>query len=102
MQPLISTVHRQRLEEIRKSLQSIGYKESQFIKIELLFFEVLEISRTYGQDPEKNELLANLKNLQHDQYEKTKAATKKAGQREYSIRRFVVSLRKLLSGITVF
>jgi len=66
-----------------------------------LFFEVLEISRTYGQDPEQNTLLAKLKKLQYDQYEKTKAATKKAGQRESSIRRFVVSLRKLLSAITV-
>jgi hypothetical protein len=94
----ISTTHRQRFEEIRKSLQTLGCKESEFVKIELLFFEALAISRTYGDDPDQNTLLAALKSVQHDQYEKTKAVTRKAGQRELFIRRFVVSLRKVLSG----
>lgn len=76
----------------------LGCKESQFLKIELLFFEVLAISRAYGDDPGKNRLLAALKNVQHDQYEKTKVPTKKAGERELSIRRFVIRLRKVLSG----
>jgi hypothetical protein len=94
----ISHIHRQRFEEIRKALQVLGCKESEFVKIELLFFEVLSISRTYGEDPEQNHLLAALKGLQHDQYEKTKIATRKARERESSIRRFVVSLRKILAG----
>jgi hypothetical protein len=93
----ISTIHRQRLEEIKKGLQHIGCKESQFLKIELLFFELLDISKAYGYDLEENNLLAALKGVQHDQYEKTKIATKKASQRELSIRKFVVSLRKVLS-----
>jgi hypothetical protein len=93
----VSNSHRQRFEEIKKALQLLGCKESQFVKIELLFFEVLTISRTYGDDPQQNSLLAALKNLQHDQYEKTKMATKKAGERESAIRRFVIGLRKALS-----
>ena len=93
----ISHIHRLRFEEIRKHLQLLGCKESEFVKIELLFFEVLSISRTYGEDPEQNRLLAALKDLQHDQYEKTKIATRKARERESSIRRFVVSLRKVLA-----
>jgi ABC-type transport system involved in cytochrome c biogenesis ATPase subunit len=94
----ITSTHQQRFEEIRKGLRALGCRESQFIKVELLFFEVLAISRTYGDDITQNTLLAALKNVQHDQYEKTKIITKKAGQREVSIRRFVVSLRKILSG----
>jgi hypothetical protein len=93
----ISTLHRQRLEEIKRGLQNIGCKESQFLKIELLFYEVLDISKTYGNDPNENRLLAALKGVQNDQYEKTKIATKKAHQRELSIRKFVISLRKALS-----
>lgn len=93
----ISHIHRQRLEEIRKSLQTLGYKESEFVKIELLFFEVLSIAKTYGEKPEENGLLFQLKNLHHDQYEKTKIATKKASEREVAIRRFIVALRKILS-----
>jgi hypothetical protein len=92
-----SETHRQRFEEIRKSLQELGHKESVFVKIELLFFEVLSIAKTYGEDPEQNSLLAALKNLQHDQYEKTKIATRKATERESAIRRFTVGLRKILS-----
>lgn len=98
MQTLLSISHRQRFEQIRKNLQLLGCKESQFVKIELLFFEALAISRNYGDDPQQNALLGALKNVQHEQYEKTKAATRKAGERELSIRRFVVSLRKVLSG----
>ena len=94
---LISDIHRQRFEEIRKSMQVLGYKESEFVKIELLFFEVLSITKTYGEKPEENDLLAQLKNLQHDQYDKTKIATRKAREREAAIRRFVVALRKILS-----
>lgn len=93
----VSDTHRNRFEEIRKNLQALGHKESEFIKIELLFFEVLSISKTYGEDPNQNRLLAELKNLQHDQYEKTKIATRKANERENTIRRFVVGLRKILS-----
>lgn len=93
----ISAIHRQRIEEIRKGLQILGCKESQFLKIELLFFEVLDISKSYGSDASENSLLAALKNVQNDQYEKTKVATRKAIQRESSIRKFVVSLRRVLS-----
>jgi len=93
----ISNAHRQRLEDIRRSLQLLGNKESQFVKVELLFFEVLSIAKSYGEDPEQNSLLAGLKNLQNDQYEKTKIATRKASERESAIRRFTVALRKLLS-----
>ena len=93
----ISNVHRQRFEEIRKNLQLLGNRESQFVKIELLFFEVLTIAKTYGEDLEQNSLLAGLKDLQNDQYEKTKIATRKASERESAIRRFTVGLRKLLS-----
>ena len=95
----ISTIHRQRFEEIKKKLQILGCRESEFLKIELLFYEALSISRTYGKDPGQNALLASLKNVQHDQYEKTKIITRKVGQRELSIRRFVISLRKALSAI---
>lgn len=93
----ISPIHRQRIEEIRKGLQILGCKESQFLKIELLFFEALDISKSYGNDINENNLLAALKNVQNDQYEKTKLATRKATQRESSIRKFVVSLRRVLS-----
>lgn len=93
----LSNTHRQRFEEIRKNLQELGHKESVFIKVELLFYEVLSIAKTYGEDPEQNGLLAELKYLQHDQYEKTKIATRKANERENAIRRFVVGLRKILS-----
>lgn len=95
--PAVSDTHRKRFEEIRKSLQELGHKESQFVKIELLFFEVLTIAKTYGEDAEKNSLLAALKNLRDDQYEKTKIATRKATEREAAIRKFTVGLKKILS-----
>jgi len=97
MSTSISNAHRQRFEEIRKNLQLLGNRESQFVKIELLFFEVLSIAKSYGEDPDDNTFLAKLKSLQNDQYEKTRIATRKASERELAIRRFTVGLRKLLS-----
>jgi hypothetical protein len=35
----ISHTDRQRFEEIRKNLQELGNKESQFVKVELLFLK---------------------------------------------------------------
>jgi len=93
----VSKIHRVRLNEIRKSLQTLGWKEAQLLKIELLFFEALDISRTYTDHLDENSLLAALKNVQNDQYQKTKIATRKASEHESSIRRFVVSFKKALS-----
>ena len=94
----ISQIHQKRFEEIKKDLQALGYREGAFLKVQLLFFEALDISRTYGSDPEQNSLLAALKGVQQDQYEKTKAPTKKPGMREQQIRRFIVKLKNVLSG----
>lgn len=93
----ISATHRQRIEEIRRDLHIIRCRESEFLKIQLLFFEVLDISKVYGHDVKENSLLAALKNVQCDEYQKTQIITSKANQRESSIRKFVISLRKVLS-----
>jgi hypothetical protein len=93
----ILPVHRQRFDEIKKRLQALGFRESEFVKVELLFYEAMDIAKTYGDDPQQNTLLAALKNLHGDEYEKTKAATRKAGERESAIRRFIVALKRILS-----
>ena len=93
----ISRDHLHRFEEIKRTLNILGAKESSFVKVELLFFEALSISRMYGEDAHENPLLAQLKQLQQDQYQKTKEATKKVSQREQHIRKFVVGLKRALS-----
>jgi hypothetical protein len=86
-----------RLEEIKKSLANLGSRESSFIKVELLFFDAISLSREIDQDLQENTLFHALKDLQQNQYEKTKEATRKPGQREVHIRRFIVQLKKVLS-----
>lgn len=94
----ITTTDKKRFEAIRKDLSLLGCRESSFLKVELLFFEALSISRHYGEDPGQNPLLAQLKQLQGDAYEKTRAVTAKSRQREQHIRKFIVQLKKALSG----
>ncbi|MBD0332327.1 MAG: hypothetical protein ICV66_06705 [Chitinophagaceae bacterium] len=96
---IITDLHKQRLKEIRNSLNVIGYKEGSFLQVELLFYEALTISRTYGNDPDQNILLAAFKKLQSEQYEKTKELTRKSSQREKRIRGFIFQFKKILSGI---
>jgi hypothetical protein len=98
----ITTDHKKRFEEIRKNLGLIGCKESSFLKVELLFYEALTISRSYGNDPEQNSLLAALKKVESDEYEKTKEKFRKSSQRETFIRRFVVQFKNVLAGKSVF
>lgn len=95
---VISTSHKQRFDEMKKKMTVIGNKESGFTQIELLFYEALSISRMYGDDLSKNGLLAELKKIQSDQYQKTKEPTHKSRRRELTIRHFITRLKTALSG----
>ncbi|MGZ3839857.1 MAG: hypothetical protein ACXVMS_18285 [Flavisolibacter sp.] len=97
MTATLSTPHQVRFEEIKRNLGLLGCKESSFIKVELLFFEALTISRTYGEDMHVNPLLRALKDLQYGPYEKTKEVTRKPAQREIVIKKFIVKLKQVLS-----
>jgi hypothetical protein len=88
---------RHHLEEIRKKLSVIGFKEANFLKIELLFYEAMEIARGYGNDVQENKLLNALKLLQANQYQDTKSIFKKSTQRELVIRRFITGFKAVLS-----
>ena len=93
----LTAEHVHRFEEIKRNLSLLGPRESAFVKVELLFFEALSIAREYGEDPSENSLLAALKEVQNDQYLKTKEATKKVNQREIHIKKFIVKLKRVLS-----
>lgn len=92
----ISSLHRKRFSEIRKSLTLIGNKEINFLKVELLFFEALAIAKEYG-DNDANELLTRLRQLDQNEYRKAKAPTAKSNQRENNIRHFISGLKRILS-----
>ncbi len=95
-----SLEHKERFEEMRKKLLVLGSRESSFLAVELLFYEAITIARSYGNDPEQNQLLYALKQLESGAYHDTKAHFKKSNQRETVIRRFIVQLKNILnSGI---
>jgi hypothetical protein len=95
-QPL-SPEHKKQFEEMRKNLLAIGSRESNFIKVELLFYDAITVARTYGDDEKENGLLAAFKELQSNQYQETKALFNKSVQRERVIRRFISGLKGILS-----
>ena len=100
MKQSLSPVHKKKFEEIKRNLTTIGAKESTFIKIELLFYDALSVAREYGDDVAENGLLAALKGLQANQYRDTKALFNKSVQRERVIRRFIGSLKEVLTAAT--
>lgn len=97
MTSTISPEHKLLFEETKKNLSSIGAKETNFLKVELMFYNVMGIARTYGEDPETNNLLGALKKLQMNEYQQTKTLFKKSVQRERVIRRFMNQLKGILS-----
>lgn len=97
MTSTISPEHKHLFEETKKHLTTIGAKETNFLKVELLFYDAITIARTYGEDPATNNLLAALKQLQVNEYQQTKTLFKKSSQRERVIRRFINQLKSILS-----
>ena len=89
--------HKKRFEEIKRELSAIGSKESGFIKVELLFYEVITASRNYGDDVSENNFLAALKNLQSGVYQDTKEHFKKNTRREQVIKKFINQFKMVLS-----
>ena len=94
----ISISHRKRLDEIKRTLDLLGCREGNFVRVELLFYEAITISRTYGEDASQNAFLSALKSLRQEQYQKTRELTKKPVQRELQIQKFIVQLKRVLSG----
>ena len=97
MKKPIAATHKQQLEEIRKNLITAGARESNFVKVELLFYDAISVAREYGDDPAENGLLAALKQVQGREYQETKTLFKKSVQRERIIRRFISSLKNVLT-----
>ena len=93
----ISLEHKKRFDEIKRRLSVLGNGENNFVQVELLFFEALDIAKEYGDDILANPLLASLRQLQQGDYEKTKAPTQKINQRVTVIRRFISGFKKALS-----
>ncbi|HZI00916.1 MAG TPA: hypothetical protein VEX63_07190 [Flavisolibacter sp.] len=100
MKTAVTDTHKRRFYEIRRSLDTIGSNEGSFVKIELLFFEALNIAKDYGSDAGENELLADLRKLQGEAYEKTNEHFKKRSQRELCIRKFISQFKRVISGRT--
>lgn len=93
----ITDEHKLIFENTKKSLTNIGAKESNFLKVEILFYDIIGIARMYGEDLSANRFLASLKQLQMNEYQETKNLFKKSSQRERVIRRFISQLKSILS-----
>jgi hypothetical protein len=97
MKELMSLEHKHQLEEIKRNLTAAGAKESSFTRVEILFYDAMTIARAYGDDIAENGFLAAFKKLQAAEYQQTKAHFNKSVQRERVIRRFINSLKIVLS-----
>ena len=97
MKNSISPTHKKKFEDIKRSLAAIGAKESNFIRVELLFYEAIGIARAYGDDVADNGLLAAFKQVQVNEYQQTKGLFKKSAHREQVIRRFISSFKTVLT-----
>ena len=97
MKTPFSSPHKKRFTDIKASLAQLGCREDVFIRIELLFFEVVGIAREYGNELSENSLLKELKNLQTESYADACDRFVKPAQREKAIRRFVNELKIVLT-----
>ena len=97
MTSFLTPVHRKRFEEIRRKLTLLGSKENNFLQVQLLFYDVLTIAKEYGDSEGANVLLAQLRQLEQNEFTKANVPTVKQNQKESNIKQFVVGLKKVLT-----
>lgn len=85
------------LSEIYKKALLIPCDERSFIKLESIFFDVLSLARVQGGEPDKNQFLYNLKQIQQKEFQLTQAKYSKARQREVVIKKFKAAFTRELS-----
>ncbi len=93
---LFSHPHKERVKEIFTKLNNTKSDESHFSEIENLFFELISIGRTYGNDLEDNKFLADLKRLETNEYKVVQDKTLTKKNRETMIRRLKNSIKQIL------
>lgn len=98
---LITTTDRKRFDAIRKRLAMLGKQERTFLQVELLFYEALNMAKTYGEDVQLNTLLAALRNVQTGAYEKTKEVCRTSTKKEQLIQQFVVQFKKAIASKSI-
>ena len=94
---ILTSIHKNRFQQISEKLRSLGSRESFFISAEALFYEVIGIARGYGNDLAANRLLADLKHLEGNQYRTTQSFFRKSSQREQAIKSFMRQLIGILT-----
>ncbi|RYZ62150.1 MAG: hypothetical protein EOO14_03110 [Chitinophagaceae bacterium] len=93
---VISNTDKRFFEETKKQLALFGSKECNFLKVELLFYDTLQVARHYGDDPADNSLLAALKQLQLVGFAEAKTRCNKVTTQERLIKRFNGQFRAVL------
>ena len=92
----ISSTDKQFFEEAKRQLTQFGSKECNFLKVELLFYETMQVARHYGSDPAENQLLGALKQLQLVAFAEAKTKCHKVAAQERLIKRFIAQFRTVL------
>ncbi len=93
----ILPIHKKRISEIYEHLHTLRSDENSFFEVEGLFYEVLSISRNYGNDEKENSMLSVLKDLERNEYIQTQKKYAKSRQREIVIKRFKNLFKKRLN-----
>lgn len=83
-------------EEAKKRLGTLGSKECNFLQVELLFYEAMQVARHYGNNLQENHLLAAFKQLQSAGFAEAKVKCSKVSTQERVIKRFVAQFRAVL------
>ena len=97
MQNKLLNEYQEKLKAVSTSLCSLSFHESSFIKMENLFFEVLSLARTFGNNTNNQVPLTALKDIQENQYKRTQEKYSKSRQREVAIKQFRTAFKKEVS-----
>jgi hypothetical protein len=97
LQPRFSEDHKKKIADVIGKLRAIPGDESSFIRLEILFYDVLTLARTYGEDVNENGLLAGLKRIQGNEYKHAQEKFNKSRQRVLVIKKFRIAFKKEVS-----
>lgn len=93
----LSEDDKKKITDVINSMRFIPNEESSFSRLELLFYNVLNIARTYGTDVQENAMLAGLKLIEENEYKHTQERFKKSRQRVVVIQKFRNAFKREIS-----
>jgi hypothetical protein len=92
----LSEDHKKSVDDVLIKIRAVSYDESSFTRLELYYYDILAITRAYGNNINENKMLAGLKLIEDKEYKHAQERFKKSSQKIAAIQKFRSAFKREL------